>query len=128
MRRTKSLLNPIYHKKYREIYKLLFNADLDRINDRSNWMRTNLDYVEKNQPLWIIIESKILNKRMWITESFKDLEIATAQLDLDCKSNEYSKSYERFRFKNQSELCKKLEEILKPCLEKEQDLDLELDR
>ena len=63
MRRTESLSNPIYHKKYREIYKLLFNADLDRINDRSNWMRTNLDYVEKNQPLWIIVESKILNKR-----------------------------------------------------------------
>ena len=128
MRRTESLLNPIYHKKYREIYKLLFNADLDSINDRSNWMKTNQDYVEKNQPLWIIVESKIINKRMWITESFKDLEIATAQLDLDCKSNEYSKSYERLRFKNQSELCKKLEEILKPCLEKEQDLDLEFER
>ena len=73
MRRTESLLNPIYHKKYREIYKLLFNADLESINDRSNWMRTNQDYVEKNQPLWIIVESKILNKRMWITESCKAL-------------------------------------------------------
>jgi len=128
MRRTENLLNPIYHKKYREIYKLIFNADLDRINDRSNWMRTNQDYVERNQPLWIIIESKIINKRMWITESFKDLEITTAQLDLDCKSNEYGNSYERFRFNNQTELCKKLEEILKPCLEKEQDLDLELEK
>ena len=128
MRRIRNLENAIYHKKYREIYKLIFTADLDSINDRSNWMYDNQNYVERNQPLWIIIESKILNKRMWITESFKDLEIATAQLDLPCDSYAYHNSYERFRFKNQTELCKKLEEILKPCLEKEQDLDLEIEK
>lgn len=128
MRRTENLLNPIYKKRYREIYKLVFNADLDKVSDHSHWMSNDPDYIILKQPLWIIVESKIINKRMWITENGGQLEIATAQLDLDCKSNEYSKSYERFSFKNQSELCKKLEEVLKPCLEKEQDLDLELER
>lgn len=128
MRRTKSLENAIYHTRYKGIYELIFNADLDEINDHSNWHHTNQDYIDRKRPLWIIIESKILNKRMWITESFGSLEITTAQLDLDINSEAYHSSYERYGFKTQKDLCFKLKEILEPCLEKEQENDLELER
>lgn len=134
MRRTISLQNVLYKRKYREVYKLVFNADLDEVNDHSTWMYNQSEYCNTFHPLWIIVESKILNKRMWITNSFNTLEIATAQLDLDCNSRAYHDSYKRYHFSNQKELCEKLEEILKPCLKeyygeitKEQDLEYEKD-
>lgn len=116
MRRTINLQNVLYKKKYSDIYKLVFNADLDEVSDHSTWMYNQEEYCNTFHPLWIIVESKILNKRMWITHSLKKLEIATAQLDLDCNSSEYHDSYKRYNFKNQRELCHKLEEILNPCL------------
>lgn len=116
MRRIGNLENAIYHKKYKEIYKLIFNADLDEVNDHSTWMYNQREYCNTFHPLWIIIESKILNKRMWITHSLNTLEIATAQLDLDCMSNAYHESYKWYKFNTQSELCEKLKELLEPYL------------
>lgn len=120
MRRTEDLANPFYQRRFKEIYKLLFTADLDEISDHSNWFKPNPSYVEQKRPLWIIIESKILNKRIWITKDFGELEIATAQLDLSCNSNAYSNSYKRVRFKNQKEMTDYLEILLQPCLLKEE--------
>lgn len=126
MRRTEYLASPFYKKRFKEIYKLLFTADLDEISDHSNWHRPNPSYVEKNRPLWIIAESKILNKRIWITKDFGELEISTAQLDLPCNSNAYSNSHKRVRFQNQQEMANYLEILLKPCLVKEnEELELE---
>ena len=116
MRRLMSLENSLYHKKYREIYKLLFTADLDEVADHSNWYKTNKDIVEIKRPLWIIVESKILNKRIWITEDWGRLGIDTAQLDLDVNSKAYHDSYEWREFKNQKEMVKHLEKLLEPCL------------
>lgn len=116
MRRLINLENGFYHKKYKEIYKLLFTADLDEISDHSNWYKSNPDFVEKNRPLWIIAESKILNKRIWITQDFGSLEISTAQLDLDTKTSAYSDSFTHIPFKTQKEMAKYLEKLLEPCL------------
>lgn len=116
MRRLMNLENSFYHRKYKEIYKLLFSADLDEIADHSNWHKSNTDYVGKNRPLWIIAESKILNKRIWITQDFGDLEIATATLSLNTKTQEYSESFVHIPFKTQKEMTKYLENLLEPCL------------
>lgn len=117
MRRLINLENDFYHKSYREIYKLLFSADLDNISDHSNWYKKNPDYVEANRPLWIIAESKILNKRIWIVKDFGNLEISTAQLDLDTKTSRYSDSFVHTSFKNKKEMVSYLEKLLEPCLE-----------
>jgi len=116
MRRLINLENNFYHRKYKEIYKLLFVADLDEISDHSNWHKSNQDYVDKNRPLWIIAESKILNKRIWITQDFGSLQITTAQLDLDVKTNEYSNSFVHKYFKTQKQMTEYLEKLLEPCL------------
>lgn len=118
MKRTEYLASPFYKRKFKEIYKLLFIADLDEISDHSNWYKPNPDYVDKNRPLWIIVESKILNKRIWITKDFGELEITTAQLDLPCNSIEYSNSHKRVKFQNQQEMANYLEVLLEPCLNK----------
>ena len=118
MIRKEYLNNPFYKKKFKEIYKLLFIADLDEISDHSNWYKPNPDYVDKNRPLWIIVESKFLNKRIWITKDFGELEITTAQLDLPCNSIEYSNSHKRVKFQNQQEMANYLEVLLEPCLNK----------
>lgn len=126
MRRTEYLASPFYKRRFKEIYKLLFTADLDEISDHSNWHKTNPDYIDKIRPLWIIVESKILNKRIWITKDSGELEISTAQLDLPCNSNAYSNSHKRVRFKNQQEMANYLEVLLEPCLVKEnEELELE---
>jgi len=128
MRRVENLENGIYKTRYREIYKLIFTADIDEINDRSNWLHSGeKNYVELKMPLWIIMESKILNKRIWITEEWGDLKISTAQLDLDVNSREYHDSYERFHFKTQKQLTEKLADLLEPCLEKEIEEEYEKD-
>lgn len=116
MRRLINLENKFYHRKYREIYKLIFSADLDEVSDHSNWYKNNPGYVEKNRPLWIIVESKIINKRIWITHDFGRLGIDTAQLDLDVKSEAYHNSYKYRSFDNQKEMATYLKELLEPCL------------
>ena len=116
MRRTINLKNPFYKRRYKEIYKLLFNADLDELSDHSYWYIKEPGYLEKNRPLWIIVESKILNKRIWISQDFGRLGIDTAQLDLNVKTEEYSKSYVWNEFNNQKDMIKYLEKLLEPCL------------
>lgn len=117
MRRLYNLQNDFYKKKFKNIYRLLFTADLDRISDHSTWHLKNPDIVEKDRPLWIIVESKILNKRIWITKDFGALEVTTAQLDLDINSRAYHNSYRRKKLNNQKEMAEYLKELLKPCLE-----------
>lgn len=116
MRRTRNLENSLYRRKYKEIYNLLFNSDLEEINDYSAWFKDNQDYVDRNRPLWIVVESKILNKRIWISQDFGRFGIDTARLDLDVKSNEYHDSYEYKSFRNQKEMTEYLKELLYPCL------------
>lgn len=116
MRRLELLQIPFYKQKFKNIYQLLFKADLDYINDCSYWHIKNPNIVEKNQPLWIIVESKIIDKRIWITKKCGKLEITTARLDLDIDSREYHESYERKQFKNQNEMNSYLEQLLEPCI------------
>ena len=116
MRRLKNLENVLYRKKYKEIYKLIFTADLDEVNDYSNWYKMNKSYIELKRPLWIIAESKIINKRIWITHEFGELEITTAQLDLDVGSIAYSNSFNHIYFKSQKGMALYLNELLEPCL------------
>ena len=126
MRRIENLQNAIYKTKYRELYKLIFTADIDRIADHSNWLhRGEKNYVEINRPLWIVMESKKINKRIWISHEWGKLRIDTAQLDLDVDSKEYHDSYQRYSFSNQRDLCNKLKELLEPCLELEQKQEIE---
>lgn len=120
MRRLTNLQNVMYHKKYKKIYKLIFTADLDTISDYSNWYKTEQDIVTRATPLWIVCESRILNKRIWITKEFEMLKISTARLDLDVKTQEYSDSYIHRLFKRQKEMVEYLEELLEPCLEEQE--------
>ena len=116
MRRVKNLENVLYHKNYKEIYKIVFTADLDRVEEHSHWYMGNKGYVESNRPLWIICESKLIGKRIWITEEFGEKQITTADLNLDVKSREYSESFRHKTFKSQKEMITFLKELFKPCL------------
>ena len=121
MRRIGNLQNGLYKKKYKEIYELIFKSDLDEVSDHSYWYKENKSYVEAHKPLWIIAESKIINKRIWITEEFGELSITTASLDLDTTTNEYSKSHTRESFNTQKEMAEYLKNLLAPCLEEQID-------
>lgn len=117
MRRIGNLQNGLYKKRYKEIYELVFKADLDEVSDHSYWYKENKSYVEEHRPLWIIAESKILNKRIWIIQEFGELKISTADLDLNTSTREYSKSYIHKTFNNQKEMIEYLKDLLHPCLE-----------
>lgn len=117
MKRTRNLENVIYRKKYREIYEILFNADLDEVSDHSTWFKSNQDWVDKNRPLWIIAESRIINKRIWVCQDFGKLEVTTATLNLPCNSIAYSNSFKHATFKNQKEMANYLKLLLEPCLQ-----------
>lgn len=130
MKRTKNLENVLYKRKYKNIYKIVFTADLDNVSDFSNWHKQNQGYIEQNRPLWIICESQLIGKRIWITEEFGELQITIADLNLDVSSSQYSESFKHILFKNQNEMVKTLKELLKPCLElqvktKNEEIDIE---
>ena len=73
MRRIKNLENAIYKTRYKEIYKLIFTADIDEINDHSNWLCSGeKNLVELKIPLWMVMESKILNKKSFNIEDLKN--------------------------------------------------------
>lgn len=123
--------NSIYKTKYRELYKLIFTADIDTISDYSNWLHGNKkDIISIQRPLWIVMEVGKINKRMWISHEYGEYKITTAQLDLNVDSKEYHESYQWYSFSTQRDLCNKLREIIEPCLEqeKEQEEELEYDR
>lgn len=105
------------NKKYQGIYKVINQSKLDYLNDRSYWFypEEKQDYVMRNQPLWLILESKILNKRIWVTHSYNRYEIATADLGLNVNSREYSDSFKHRFFDKQKDLIVALIELLYPC-------------
>lgn len=132
MRRTENLQNAIYKTKYRELYKIIFTADIDDILDHSNWLRSSeeQDIITLRKPLWIVMEVSKINKRMWISHEYGEYKITTAQLDLNVDSKEYHDSFQWYSFSTQRDWCNKLKEFLEPCLEmeKEQEEELEYDR
>ena len=78
---------------------------------------STVDMSSTSHGLWLIIESKYHNKRIWITHSFNQtLEVTTVQLDLDCKSKEYTNSYERHTFKTVRQMAKFIREKFIPGL------------
>jgi len=76
-----------------------------RITDKSGWLNTPQSLVDHWRPLWIIVEDAGINKRLWITQYSSSLQITTAQLDLDAKSQKYSKSYRYYEFKTQGKMA-----------------------
>lgn len=105
------------NKKYQGIYKVINQSKIDYLQDRSYWFypEEKQDYVMRNQPLWLILESKILNKRIWVTHSYNKYEIATADLGLNVNSREYSNSFCHIYFDRQKDLISALAELLYPC-------------
>lgn len=98
--------------KYQKIYNLLDKMDNDEVKDfsRGNVGTKYQTYSDQGRQLWIIIENKKLNKRIWIIHSWGKMEILTAQLDLDCKSQEYHKSHKWYKFNNQTEMANFIQE------------------
>lgn len=81
-----------YQKLIKKIYEIPYNTLINRSN--------------QTHDLWYILECEKFNKRIWITHDFnKSWNISTAQLDLDCKSREYSNSNRHYNFKNITEMC-----------------------
>lgn len=72
--------------KFQTIYDLVGSYYFESRKDNSNGFH----------PLWLILESKRLNLRIWVTSEWNSLGITTAQLDLPCDSKEYHESYRRY--------------------------------
>ena len=98
--------------KYKKIYDVIHASDCNYMSDLSYWNQPNMDIVKRNRPLWIILENRRINKRIWVTHAYKKLELTTAQLDLNCKSSAYHESIRRYVCENQTDMASKLKKIL----------------
>ena len=78
----------------------------------SNWQKPVKNLVDIWKPLWIILENKNVNLRIWVSHERGKLQTTTAQLNLDCNSREYSESYRSYPCKNQSDMAERLKKIL----------------
>lgn len=98
--------------KYQAIYKIIRESDCNSIYDGSHWQKKNKNLAETALPLWLILENRRVNLRIWVTQEFGELRITTAQLDLDCKSKAYHDSHRRYPCRTQTELANRLKNIL----------------
>ena len=98
--------------KYKAIYKVIRESSGTEMKDFSNWQKSVQTIVDIWKPLWIILENRRINLRIWVTHEHKKYRITTAQLDLDCKSREYSESQRRYYPKKQSDMAALLEKLL----------------
>jgi len=98
--------------KYRPIYKVIQESSGTIMKDISNWQKPVQNLVDRWKPLLIILENKLVNLRLWVNYEHGEFRITTAQLDLDCKSREYSESHRRYYFRKQSDMAACLEKIL----------------
>jgi len=98
--------------KYKAIYDVINNSGGTIMTDRSRWQKGILSMEDKVRPLWIILENRRVNLRLWVIHEYGELKITTAQLDLDCNSKEYSDSHKRYKFRKQSEIAERLRKIL----------------
>ena len=98
--------------KYRKIYAIIYEAGCTSVKDRSNWQKVNKTLMEIRRPLWIILESRKANLRLWVVHEHGKLRISTAQLNLHVDSKEYHDSQRRYEFRNQGEMAAKLKVLL----------------
>ena len=98
--------------KYKAIYKVIHESSGTIMKDMSNWQKPVKNLVDIWKPLWIILENKNVNLRIWVTHEHGELRITTAQLNLDCNSREYSESHRRYPCKNQSDMAEHLKKLL----------------
>ena len=98
--------------KYKAVYRVIRESSGTEMKDFSNWQKPVQTLVDTWRPLWIILENKRVNLRIWVTHEHGELRITTAQLDLDCKSREYSESHRRYYPKKQSDMAALLGKLL----------------
>jgi hypothetical protein len=98
--------------KYRAIYKVIQDSADTTVNDRSNWRKHNQTLIDRWKPLWIILENRRVNLRLWVIHEHGKLKVDTAQLDLNCNSKEYSDSQKRYICETQSDMAALLKRLL----------------
>lgn len=115
MRRTNELKSIKYLPEYEEVYKLIYNADLDYIVDFSAKETDNEDY-KKYNGLRISIKSQKLNYSIAICQIFNNYMIeVTPKIKKSFKNYDYER-LDFYSFKSLSLLVEKLEKLIKPCL------------
>jgi hypothetical protein len=94
------------------IYDTLHNHGCNIVIDNSDWQRGRQDSSIIGRPLWLVVEAKRINRRLWITKVYGRLSVTTARLDLDGNSREYSSAQTREYFCTQREMALYLDRIL----------------
>ena len=103
--------------KFPEIYTILHKRAIDKcsvgfkMTDTSGWRKEIQSLLDHWRPLWIIVEDKASNKRIWITKDHSDLEITTANLSLDVNSREYYDTQVRAKFRTQKQMAEYLKKL-----------------
>ena len=100
--------------KYREIYKILEDAHIHDLNDRSGWRSARPTYIDMNRPLWIVAEAKERGLRIWICHDFGRMTITTADLALPSDTIEYHESQKCYECRSQKEMADILRGLLLP--------------
>lgn len=94
--------------KFEKIKEVIYSSDCNRISDHSG---SGKSYVGRNRPLWMILENKRLDLRIWVTKDFGSLSITTTKLSAPLNSIEYYESNRQYPCKSQGDMVARLQEI-----------------
>ena len=94
--------------KYKKIRDVIYSSDCDSICD---YATRSGSYVSDNRPFWYVLENRRLDLRIWVTSDFGSLQISTARLSANAKSQEYSESNRRYDCKTQTEMAQALKTL-----------------
>lgn len=71
--------------KYQQLYAVLEQRRLNtpgfQYNDRSGWRSYSPSYIDHCRPLWIIAEDPATNRRFWITQEGRSMQITVGKMD-----------------------------------------------
>lgn len=97
--------------KYEDIYRIVYLADVDDLEDYSLWLDTRREDSARKADLFLHIRSVKLGKFIWVTNDKYDGLFIEEQ-----SFNQRDKDHKKTYFRNKSELADYLYELLRPCI------------
>lgn len=98
--------------RYRKIYDVIGKYPGVYVNDRSYWRLGQQGYIGYTHPLDVFLEVPKAGLRIWVNHEYGKYTISTADMTFPTSSQEYYRSFRRYKCHSQTEMAETLEHLL----------------
>lgn len=98
--------------KYKKIYGALEQCQSSRpgfrYSDYSGWRSYQRSYIDRQRPLWIVVEDPSVGRRLWITQERSQLSITVGPMDHERRNYGHAHT---ISCRNQADMCAALHKL-----------------